>query len=115
MLWALFAENLLPVQMTFEGRNFDVLSGLSGIVVAFFAARGNLSRGFLIGWNILCLGLLINIVATAILSMPGPLQVFHNEPSNTIVTHFPVSWLPGLLVPLAYMLHFFSLRQLIKK
>lgn len=66
-------------------------------------------------WNIACLGLLMNIVTVAIMSMPGPLLVFDNEPRNTIVAVFPISWLPGLLVPLAYTLHFFSLRQLLKK
>ena len=42
-------------------------------------------------WNILGLGLLINIVAIAILSMPTPLRVFMNEPANTIVTEFHIS------------------------
>ena len=112
LLWALFIQNQLPVQMTFEGRNFDVLSGLSAPIVAYLISRQKLSRSALIIWNILCLGLLLNILVTAILSMPGPLRVFMNEPPNTIVTAFPFSWLPGLLVPLAYGLHFLSLRQL---
>jgi len=112
LLWALYLENQAPIQMTFEGRNFDVLSGLSAPVMAFLLTKGKLSKPVLVIWNIACLGLLINIVATAVLSMPGPLRVFFNEPSNTIVTRFPVSWLPGLLVPLAYGLHFLSLRQL---
>lgn len=33
-------------------------------------------------------------------------------PANTIVTRFPFVWLPGLLVPLAYGLHFLSLWKL---
>src|SRR5882762_2488648 len=116
LLWALFIQNQLPVQMTFEGRNFDVLSGLSAPIVAYLISRQKLSRSALIIWNILCLGLLLNILGTAILSMPSSLRLFMNEPPNTMVTAFPVSWLPGLLVPLAYGLHFLSLRQLaIKK
>jgi hypothetical protein len=116
LLWALFMQNHLPVQMTFEGRNFDVLSGLSAPFIAYLVSRHKLSRTGLLIWNVLCLGLLLNIVGTAILSFPSPLRVFMNEPANTIVTAFPVSWLPGMLVPLAYGLHFLSLRQLaIKK
>ena len=38
-----------------------------------------------------------------------------NEPANDIVTYFPMAWLPGLLVPLAYYLHFMSLRQVLLK
>lgn len=112
LLWALYLENLAPIQMTFEGRNLDVLIGLSAPVIAFLYSKGKITKTGLMGWNLLCLGLLINIVVTAILSMPTPMRVFMNEPSNTIVTQFPISWLPGLLVPLAYALHFFSIRQL---
>jgi len=112
LLWMLFVANLAPVQMTFEGRNLDILSGLTAPLIAFLVARKRLSRSLIILWNVLCLGLLVNIVTTAILSLPTPFRVFMNEPSNTIVAKFPIVWLPALLVPLAYGLHFISLRQL---
>lgn len=115
LLWMLYLESMLPVQMTFEGRNFDILAGLSAPIIAVLAARGKISRTGIVIWNIVCLGLLLNIVAIAILSTPSPWRVFMNEPANYIVTHFPVSWLPGFLVPLAYYLHFMSLRQMARK
>ena len=115
LLWALFITNIAPVQMTFEGRNFDVLSGISALIIAYLIAKNSISKTILVIWNYACLGLLINIVGVALLSMPTPFQVFMNEPVNTIVAQFPVSLLPGLLVPLAYALHFFSLRQLALK
>jgi hypothetical protein len=114
LLWALFMANLVPEQMTFEGRNFDILAGLTAPVVAWLAARQKVSRTVLILWNLACLALLINIVSVAILSTPSPWRIFMAEPANTIVTRFPVSWLPGFLVPLAYTLHFLSLRQLLR-
>jgi len=109
LLWLLFIQNLAPVQMTFEGRNLDVLSGLTALPVAWLAARGRLSPTWSLVWNIACLGLLVNILAVAVLSMPTPLRVFMNEPANTIVAQFPIVWLPALLVPMAYGLHFLSL------
>lgn len=112
LLWMLFIDNLAPIQMTFEGRNFDVLSGISAVIVAFMVSRKQLSRPLIILWNFACLGLLLNIVTVAILSLPTPFRFFMNEPANTIVAEFPVVWLPALLVPLAYGLHFLSLRQL---
>ena len=115
LLWALYLENQAPLQMSFEGRNWDVLSGISAPIIAFLVTKGKLSKTGLIIWNIACLALLVNILTVAILSMPTPLRTFMNEPSNTIVTQFPVSWLPGMLVPLAYGLHFISLRQLYLK
>jgi hypothetical protein len=112
LLWALFIQNLAPRQMTFEGRNFDVISGLTALPIAWFASRRKLSKAAIVVWNLVCLGLLVNIVIVAIMSMPTPLRTFMNEPANTIVAVFPISWLPGVLVPLAYGLHFLSLRQL---
>jgi hypothetical protein len=113
LLWMLFITNLAPIQMTFEGRNLDILSGITAPLIAFLVYRKKLSRTLTIVWNIACLGLLANIVITAILSMPTPFRVFMNDPSNTIVTEFPIIWLPALLVPLAYGLHFLSIRQLL--
>lgn len=112
LLWMLFVQNLLPVQMTFEGRNFDILAGLTAPLVAYYFS-GN--RKVLLFWNLISLGLLINIVTIAILSTPSPIQVFYNDPANTIVTNFPYIFLPAFLVPLAYGLHFLSLRKLFVK
>ena len=109
LLWACFVQNLLPVQMTFEGRNFDIVSGILGPLVAYYFSH---SRKVMVAYNLVGLVLLINIVATAILSLPTPFRVFMNEPSNTLVAHPPFILLPGLLVPLAYGLHFLSFRQL---
>jgi hypothetical protein len=112
LLWALFVQKLLPEQMTFEGRNFDVLSGITGPIMAWLVYKQKVSKRIVIAWNFACLVLLINIVTTAILSMPTPFRVFMNEPANTIVTTFPIIWLPAFLVPLAYALNLFSLKQL---
>lgn len=112
LIWLLFIQNLLPIQMSFEGRNFDILAGLTAPLIAHLTLQNKLSKTALIIWNIACLGLLINIVSIAILSMPTPFRYFMNDPANTIVTQFPFVFLPTFLVPLAYMLHFLSLRQL---
>jgi hypothetical protein len=114
LLWLLFIQNLLPIQMTFEGLNFDILAGITAPLVAYFGiTKYHWPKRVLIVWNLLSLGLLINIVTIAILSFPTPFRYFMNEPANTIVAEFPFVWLPGFLVPLAYGLHFLSLRQLI--
>jgi hypothetical protein len=101
--------------MTFEGRNFDVLSGLTAPVIAWLVVRNKTSKTGLVAWNLICLAILINIIAIAILSTPSPIRVFMNEPANTIVTIFPVSLLPGFLAPFAFALHVFSLKQLSMK
>ena len=110
LLWMLFIDNLLPVQMTFEGYNFDILAGLTAPIIGWLISRNSSARVMFV-WNIVCLMLLVNIVTIAILSTPVPFRVFMNDPANTIVTQFPIVWLPGLLVPLAYTLHILSLKQ----
>ncbi|MEQ8808152.1 MAG: hypothetical protein RIE59_03705, partial [Imperialibacter sp.] len=118
LLWMLFIQNLLPVQMTFEGRNWDILVGLTAIPAGLFCfGRNRFKTSFAIAWNIGGLLLLLNIVTIAVLSMPTPFRVFMNDPANEIVATFPFVLLPGILVPLAFSLHVLSLRQvfLLKK
>lgn len=39
LLWALHREDIVPIQMTFEGYDFDVLTGASALVVAWLVRR----------------------------------------------------------------------------
>jgi len=73
------------------------------------------NRKVMIAYNFIGLALLLNIVTIAVLSVPSPFRVFMNEPANTIVTYFPIVLLPAFLVPLAYTLHFLSLKKLLSK
>jgi hypothetical protein len=105
ILWLLYREGRIPIQMTFEGRNFDILAGLSAPIVAWGVARRGWSQKVVGVWNAVCLLLLANIVIVALLSTPGPLRQFHNEPTNTIVAAWPFVWLPGFVVPCALFGH----------
>jgi hypothetical protein len=112
MLAQLFHAGEIPIQMTFEGRNFDIISGLSAIPIAWLASRGRLPRWTLLLWNVLGLGLLCNIVVISILSMPLPVRQFFNEPANVIVTTWPFVWLPVFLVQAALFGHLLVFRSL---
>ena len=111
ILLMLFLENVIPKQMTFEGRNFDILVGLTAILTGYFVYRKKISNNFIIAWNIFGLALLANIVVIAILSTPLPFRVFMNEPANTIIAYFPFVWLPGFVVPVAYTMHLLSIKK----
>jgi hypothetical protein len=102
----------VPVQMTFEGRNFDIITGLSALPVAWLAARGRLPRWGLLLWSLGGLALLINIIVIAALSVPGPLRLFMNEPANRIIAQLPFVWLPVFLVQGALLGHLLILRAL---
>lgn len=111
----LFQNKLMPQIMTFEGWNFDILSGISAPFIAWFAFRGNkVNRPVLIIWNICGLLLLANIVTIAILSMPSPIQKLAFEQPNFAVLYFPFIWLPTIIVPIVLFSHLVSLWILYK-
>lgn len=110
-LWCRY--QVVPVQMTFEGWNFDVISGLSACIIAWLAAQDRLPKWGLLLWNVVGLGLLINIVTIAVLSMPTPLRTFFTEPANSLVpTQAPYVWLPVFLVQAALFGHLLVFRKL---
>lgn len=112
LLW-LFQQDLIPQIMTFEGRNFDILAGLSAPVISWFAFRqGKVNRTVLIVWNFLSLALLFNIVIIAVLSFPFEFQQFGLEQPNRAVLYFPFNWLPTIVVPLVLFSHLISLWKL---
>jgi hypothetical protein len=111
-LWLLVRHGSLPVQMSFEGRNFDLLTGLLALPVGYYCfVKKTWPPVIALLYNIAGLVLLLNAVAVASLSMPTPLRIFHNQPDSSLLARFPYIYLPGLLVPLAYTLHIFSLKQ----
>jgi hypothetical protein len=113
VLHALFVAGLVPQVMTYEGRNFDIVSGATAPIVALIAFRqGQPRRGLLLVWNIVCLGLLLNIVAHGMLSVPGPLQQFGFEQPNVALLSAPFVWLPALIVPVVLLSHLAAIRQL---
>lgn len=103
---------LMPVQMSFEGRNWDILTGVFALVLGLCLAKGEVAKSVLWLWNIVGLGLLVNVVAVAILSMPLPFRVFFNEPANIWVCSAPYVWLPTIMVSAALIGHLLLFRRL---
>jgi len=115
VLYGLFVYKAVPGLMTFEGRNFDILAGITGPLVAYFGLQQQrMSRKMLLLWNALALGLLANIVIHAILSAPFPLQQLAFDQPNIAVLHFPFVWLPTFVVPAVLFSHLVAIRRLRK-
>lgn len=64
--------------------------------------------------NIICLGLLFNIIVNALFSAPSPIQKFAFEQPNIAILYFPFSLLPTFIVPIVLLGHLVSIRQLLK-
>ncbi|AIM37861.1 hypothetical protein KO02_15080 [Sphingobacterium sp. ML3W] len=115
VLFWLFLNKAIPELMTFEGRNFDVLAGISAPIFAYFGlTKRKISRKVILLWNFICLALLLNIVINAFLSTPSPVQKFAFDQPNIAILHFPFSWLPTFIVPVVLFGHLTSIRQLLK-
>ncbi|MBD0331899.1 MAG: hypothetical protein ICV66_04530 [Chitinophagaceae bacterium] len=115
-LFCLFLYKAVPELMTFEGRNFDIFSGITAPFVAYFGlTKAKLNRQIILIWNFICLGLLINIVVNALFSAPSPIQKFAFEQPNIAILNFPFSWLPTFIVPIVLFGQLTSIRQLVKQ
>jgi hypothetical protein len=102
---------LAPIQMTWGGCNFDILTGITALALAPFAKAVPTRLVFI--WNCLGLALLIWVVGIAIVSLPTRFQLL--QPDNTWVASFPYVWLPTVLVTAALLGHIIIFRKLAMK
>jgi hypothetical protein len=106
-----YVEGVMPVQMSYSGRNYDVLTGIGAGLLGAWLARGRVPRWVVALWNWIGFALLVNIVAVAVVSTP----IFHwfgEDRLNTFVTYPPFVWLPAVLVTAALMGHVLVWRKL---
>lgn len=113
VLWWLYQSGQIPRVMTFEGLNFDIVSGVLAVVMYFAAfRRDRVDRKLLIAFNILGVILLANIVSIAVMSLPSPFQQMSFDQPNRAVLYFPYVWLPTIVVPIVLFSHLASLWKL---
>ena len=113
ILWLLYVQHRAPVIMTFEGRNVDILVGLTAIPVGYLCfVRRTWSPRVALWWNVVSIFILLNVVVHAQLSTPSPFRVFVTDPPLTFIGYWPYILLPGFLVPLAWLGHAASIIQL---
>jgi hypothetical protein len=110
---AMFEQGIMPEQMSYSGRNFDIVSGMTALVVAALVATGRGGRGLVAAWNVLGLALLLNIVGVAVLSTPF-FGLFGTERLNVFVTYPPFVWLPAVMVLAALTGHLIVFRALMR-
>ncbi|RYU96594.1 hypothetical protein [Emticicia agri] len=115
VLFWLFLHKTVPEIMTFEGQNFDIISGITAPVVYYLFKKEYIGMGILLMWNFACLMLLINIVSTAILSAPFPFQQLAFDQPNIAVLYFPFNWLPCCIVPIVLFSHLVAIRKLMRE
>ena len=106
-----YTEGVMPVQMSYSGRNFDIVTGITALVVAAALAMSRLPRWVVYAWNWLGLVLLANIVTVAILSTPV-FAYFGPDRLNLFVMYMPYTLLPAVMVVAAWAGHLIVFRAL---
>ena len=115
LIFWLERENAMPAVMTITGRNYDLLVPITALLIYLWMRNrepGAAARRWLVAWNVLGIAVLLNTVATAILSLPSPRQVFAFDAPLVTPAVFPFYILPVFLVPLALSLHILALLKL---
>ena len=115
VLYCLFLNKAIPELMTFAGRNFDIIAGVTAPFISYFGlTRQKLSRFLILVWHFIALALLANITIIAVLSAPFSIQQFAFDQPNIAILYFPVSWLPTFIVPVILFGHLAAIKQLLK-
>lgn len=105
------AEGVMPVQMSYGGRNFDIVTGITAALLALTLARRPLPRAVVAAWNVLGAVLLANILVVALISTPF-FAAFGPDRLNTWIAYPPFVWLPAVMVPVALAGHIVIFRKL---
>src|SRR5262249_25463054 len=112
VLWALGA---MPGVWALPAGLGDLAVGILAVPAAVAVASGTKSgRAAGIAWNLLGIADVVSAVTLGGLTAPGPLQLQALAPDHPalLVGAYPVALTPAFVVPLSFILHGLSLRQL---
>jgi hypothetical protein len=115
ILFYLFMDKMLPELMTFEGRNFDILAGISAPLIGILWLKKIINRNTLIIWNVFGLFLILFVFINGILSSELPIQIFGFEQPTKAINYFPFVLLPATIVPIVIYTHITDIIRLWKE
>ncbi|MDX2021351.1 MAG: hypothetical protein SF187_14010 [Deltaproteobacteria bacterium] len=115
LLHSAYSHGLIGAQMTYLGRNLDIVSGISALAMAVVLYKRALPKAWLWAWNFVGLALLVNILVVAALSMPTPARVFMQGPPNVFVAYWPFILLPTAMVASAWFGHMLLTSRLLQR
>lgn len=106
------AENILPIEVTIEGYNFDMVFGLSAILMGWVFTKYN-TKKLAILWNYLGLAVLASVIFVFMTSLYQPEIYGSTVPLLTSkATEIPYLYVAGYLMPLAVFGHVLSILNL---
>lgn len=115
VLFGLFTYKMVPELMTFEGRNFDILMGISSPIIGWLFLKQKINKEILLIWNIVGLLFVLFILINGVLSSELPFQQFGFEQPNRGINYFPFVLLPATIVPIVIWTHLSDIIKLNKE
>lgn len=112
VLLHLFLHGMIPELMTFEGRNFDILAGITAPIMAYLFIKKIVGNKTLLVWNVIATVLIFLILINGLLSAELPFQQFAFDQPNRAVAYFPFILLPATVVPLVIWTHIIDIIKL---
>lgn len=106
--WA--EQGTIPQTMTWNGQNWDIISGAIAIIVAPFAIR---SRALAWAANLIGFALLLNVIRVAALSSPLPIG-WGQQPPLLLALHLPYALIAPVCVAGALAGHIVLTRALLR-
>lgn len=108
LLW-FYQAGVSPIDLTFEGFNYDIIIGLTAPVIGSLAfSQKMLTKEIVLGWNAIgTLLLLISIILVL-------LEVQSNEATAMQFQQLPYLLLLGFLMPLSLFAHTLSIYRILK-
>lgn len=112
----LYSAGVLPAAFAFPSGYGDIFVGITAPFVAYFYFKKKIfARKLAIIWNFVGILDLVTALGVGILGFPRPLQTLPLTPSTEPLSLYPLALISLFAVPLALMLHLFSLRVLIQR
>jgi hypothetical protein len=123
-----YRQGSIPIQMTFDGHNFDIVTGALATILAPLlfglerrAARrpsaadavDKLLHGLLWLFTLTGTLLLLNVGSIAVRSSPVPFRTYLNEPVLQVAYHVPYTWIVPGCVAAALLGHLVAFRRLL--
>ena len=107
-------QGSLPRQMTFEGHNLDIVTGIVAFVVLVIAIvrKRDIPRSIALAFNVLGSGLLLGVIVVVMLSSPLPIKSYPGPPI-LLGFYLPYAWIAPVCVGGAMCGHLVLWRRLL--
>ncbi len=112
LIWWSYLKGLSTVEMTFEGYNYEIIFGLTAIIIGLLAYHKLVGPKFIIFWNVIGLNFLAVIVGVFVSIVYFPIiWGYKGVVINPEFMTFPYMLIPALYMPIAVFTHIFSIIQ----